>query len=84
MIKENRFFLNVRSDEKDFIGLNKGRDGWIGWFGYGGPIFQWNTEFKIGFGYAGTLISFFDFANTKAGTYQAKVIECAKKKKANL
>merc|ERR1719479_701474 len=29
--------------------LNKNREGFYGWFGYGGSIFQWNPELKIGF-----------------------------------
>jgi len=28
-----------------------GRDGFVGWMGYGGSVLQWNPEHKVGFGY---------------------------------
>ena len=42
-------------------GLNKfeeegGRDGYYGWFGYGGSVFQWHPDLRIGFGYTPTLL----------------------------
>ena len=33
------------------IDLHKGREGFIGWMGYGGSVFNWNPEKKIGIGY---------------------------------
>ena len=30
-------------------GLNQGREGFIGWMGLGGSIFQWHPELEIGF-----------------------------------
>ena len=33
------------------INANEGRDGFIGWMGYGGSVMQYHPEEKIGFGY---------------------------------
>ena len=33
------------------IDMHKGREGFIGWIGYGGSVFNYNPEKKIGFGY---------------------------------
>ena len=33
------------------------RVGWYGWLGYGGSVFQWHPELKIGFGYTCTLLN---------------------------
>ena len=31
--------------------FNKNREGYFGWFGYGGSIMQWHPELKIGFAF---------------------------------
>ena len=31
--------------------FNKNREGYYGWFGYGGSIMQWHPELKIGFAF---------------------------------
>ena len=33
------------------LDMHKGREGFVGWMGYGGSVFMWNPENKIGFGY---------------------------------
>merc|ERR1712037_344698 len=34
------------------------RDGYYGWIGYGGSVFQWHPKLKIGFAYVPTLMEF--------------------------
>ena len=63
-------------------GVNKfeedgGRDGYYGWFGYGGSVFQWNPDLKIGFGYTPTLLHWQDpFTNHKGRLLQQEVVKC--------
>ena len=40
------------------------RDGFYGWIGYGGSVFQWNLEKKISFAYLPNEITAIDFCNT--------------------
>ena len=53
-----------------------GRDGFYGWFGYGGSIFQWHPEFKIGFGYTPTLMEWYSIDNGKGKRLQREVVRC--------
>ena len=56
-----------------------GRDGYYGWFGYGGSVFEWNPELKIGFGYTVTLLHWQDpFTNNKGRLLQQEVAKCVK------
>ena len=57
-------------------GLNNGREGFYGWMGLGGSIFQWHPEKKIGFAYAPTSLNFLDLANERGKAYQAEVLRC--------
>jgi hypothetical protein len=34
-----------------YVNCNKGREGYFGWFGYGGSVMNFNPELEIGFGY---------------------------------
>jgi len=72
--------VNVfRAYEDDRMGeriLKSGRDGYIGWMGFGGSVMQWHPELKIGFGYACTLLTWWDLANTKARKLQKEVALC--------
>ena len=58
--------------------LMKQREGYVGWLGLGGSCMQWHSELKIGFGFCGTLMHWYDFANTPAAELQQKVVECVK------
>ena len=31
--------------------MHTGREGYTGWMGYGGSVFNWHSELEIGFGY---------------------------------
>lgn len=57
-------------------GLNTGREGFYGWMGLGGSIFQWHPEAKIGFGYVPTSLNVFDLANERGKAYQQAALEC--------
>ena len=57
-------------------------EGYYGWFGYGGSIFQWNPELKIGFAYVPTFLLFLeDMFNSRGSKLQKLVTECCKKSK---
>lgn len=57
-------------------GLNNGREGFYGWMGLGGSIFQWHPEKNIGFAYAPTSLNFLDLANERGKAYQSEVLRC--------
>lgn len=69
-------------------GINKfseeggvGRDGYCGWHGYGGSVFQWYPELRIGFGYTPTLLHWFDMTNGRGRLLQQEVVKCVKNRK---
>lgn len=53
-----------------------GREGFFGWMGLGGSIFQWNPEQDIGFGFVVTELHVLDLLNERGKTYQAEVLRC--------
>ncbi len=57
-------------------GLNRGREGFYGWMGLGGSIFQWHPERRIGFAYVPTSLNVLDIVNERGKVYQAAVVEC--------
>ena len=59
-----------------------GRDGYYGWFGYGGSVFEWHPDLQIGFGYTVTLLHWQDpFTNNKGRRLQQEVANCVRKLK---
>ena len=66
------------SEEKDGF---SGRDGFVGWMGLGGSVFQWHPERKISFAYVPTLVDWTDFNNGKALKLQRAVVQCASRRK---
>lgn len=56
--------------------FNSGREGFYGWMGFGGSIFQWHPEHKIGFGYVPTSLNVLDLVNERGKAYQAEVVRC--------
>ena len=56
-----------------------GRQGYYGWMGYGGSVFQWHPELKIGFAYVPTLMNWIDLTNNKGRLLQGEVVKCAKR-----
>lgn len=59
--------------ERDF---NEGREGFYGWMGLGGSIFQWHPELDIGFAFVPTSLHVLDFLNERGKAYQAEVLAC--------
>ena len=60
-------------------GLNYGREGFFGWMGLGGSIFQCHPEYKIGFGYVPTSLNVLDLVNERGKAYQTEVLRCVEK-----
>jgi CubicO group peptidase (beta-lactamase class C family) len=59
--------------------FNVGREGFYGWMGLGGSIFQWNPKHQIGFGFVPTSLHVVDILNERGKTYQAEVLRCVEK-----
>ena len=59
--------------------FNSGREGFFGWMGLGGSIFQWHPKHQIGFGYVPTSLNVLDLFNERGKTYQAEVLLCVSK-----
>lgn len=57
-------------------GLNDGREGFYGWMGLGGSIFQWHPQHRIGFGYVPTSLNVLDLVNERGKAYQIEVVRC--------
>ena len=62
--------------ERDF---NEGREGFYGWMGFGGSIFQWHPGLDIGFAFVPTSLHALDFFNERGKRYQAEVLKCVAK-----
>ena len=56
--------------------LNEGREGFYGWMGLGGSIFQWHPPLDIGFAFVPTSLHALDILNERGKAYQAKVLSC--------
>ncbi len=69
--------------DKRMLQSNELREGFYGWMGLGGSVFQWHPELEIGFGFALTQMYWFDVMNAKAAKMQAEVVKCARKIKEN-
>ena len=54
--------------------LNQGREGFYGWMGLGGSVFQWHPEHRIGFAYVPTSLHLLDLVNERAKVFQQKVL----------
>ena len=64
--------VNVFKDYGSF----KGRNGFVGWVGFGGSIFQWHPEEKISFAYVPTMVDWSDVGNNSAALLQEIVMKC--------
>ena len=72
-----RFGHHSRDPHRIVRALNLGRDGYYGWMGLGGSIFQWHPERRIGFGFVPTSLHIPDFVNERGKAYQALAVDCA-------
>jgi CubicO group peptidase (beta-lactamase class C family) len=55
---------------------NQGREGFYGWMGLGGSLFQWHPEKKIGFSFVPTSLHVLDVVNERGKAYQAEILKC--------
>jgi len=62
--------------------FNAGREGFYGWMGLGGSIFQWHPGHEIGFGFVPTALHVVDILNERGKVYQAEVLRCVENLKA--
>jgi CubicO group peptidase (beta-lactamase class C family) len=60
--------------------FNQGREGFYGWMGLGGSIFQWHPELDIGFAFVPTSLHVLDFLNERGKIFQTEVLSCAEVK----
>jgi len=60
-------------------GLHRGREGFFGWFGLGGSIFQWHPQKRIGFAYVPTSLNWFDIVNERGKAYQLETMRCVER-----
>ena len=69
-------YFHPLSDDSDSLerSLNEGREGFFGWMGAGGSVFQWHPEYDIGFGYVPTSMAMVDMLNTRGKAYQTEVL----------
>ncbi len=56
--------------------FNQGREGFYGWMGFGGSVFQWHPEHDISFAFVPTSLHYLDFLNERGKYYQAEVLRC--------
>ena len=56
--------------------LNAGREGFYGWMGFGGSIFQWHPGHEIGFAFVPTSLHAVDLCNERGKVYQTEVLRC--------
>ncbi len=54
------------------------REGFCGWFGFGGSVFQWHPELQISFSYVPTQLSWYDFSASRGGELQERLVDCVK------
>lgn len=56
--------------------LNEGREGFYGWMGFGGSIFQWHPQLDIGFAFVPSSLHTLDFVNERGKRYQTELLNC--------
>jgi CubicO group peptidase (beta-lactamase class C family) len=59
--------------------FNTGREGYYGWMGLGGSIFQWHPGHEIGFAFVPTALHVLDLLNERGKLYQAEVVRCVER-----
>lgn len=59
--------------------FNTGREGFFGWMGFGGSIFQWHPGHEIGFAFVPTALHVLDLLNERGKAYQAEVVRCVER-----
>jgi len=72
-----RFWHYGRDPVRMLRALDLGRDGYFGWMGLGGSIFQWHPAWRIGFAYVPTSLHVPDFVDERGKAYHALAVDGA-------
>lgn len=72
----NLFTMNGSDNSAPDRALNQGREGFYGWMGLGGSIFQWHPEKQIGFAFVPTSLHVIDLFNERGKVYQKAILQC--------
>jgi len=76
----NNFTLEFKTPSTGIEALDHGeREGFFGWHGYGGSVFQWHPELKIGFAYCPSLLQPMDTFNLRGAKLQKVTVDCVRK-----
>ena len=76
----NDFTVDYQTPVSTIEALDRGeRAGYYGWFGYGGSVFQWHPELKIGFAYLPSLLQPLDMTNLRGARLQEVAVDCVRK-----
>ena len=75
----NRFVPSEPGSMEMVRAFNEGREGFYGWMGLGGSIFQWHPEHEIGFAFVPTSLHVLDIVNERGKVYQAEVLRCVER-----
>lgn len=75
----NRFTEAAARGSRLERAFNAGREGFYGWMGLGGSIFQWHPEHEIGFAFVPTALHVVDILNERGKVYQAEVLRCVRR-----
>ena len=70
--------VNNFNPHEDITSVEKGmygnREGYYGWFGYGGSVMQWHPELKIGFAFVPTFLNTTEMFNQRGAILQKLVV----------
>jgi CubicO group peptidase (beta-lactamase class C family) len=72
------FVESTAASSKIHKAFNAGREGFFGWMGLGGSLFQWHPQHRVGFGFVPTSLHVLDLFNERGKAYQAEVLACIK------
>ena len=68
-----RQYPEESDNQKELKQLN---EGFIGWFGMGGSLFQWNPDLEIAFAFTPTLLHWYDIYNVRSLRYLHQTVKC--------
>ena len=74
----NLYSMNGAKNNRRNRSLNQHREGFYGWMGLGGSIFQWNPDEEIGFAFVPTSMHIIDIFNERGKVYQKEAVRCAR------
>lgn len=75
----NKFFLEDEASSSLNWYEDGKRDGFYGWMGFGGSVFQWNPQHQIGFAYVNKNAQATDILNGRGSLLQQSVLNVVTK-----